>query len=458
MQGLTNNHRYVPKPKPAVFRITKNNHNILQGVADPNLRLDQKSIEMLDEWALQNAERFWIARGGPLAPRSEGGADVIIVDDPQMPSLVKIAKEQDPGRPVLFRCHIQVRADLADQEGTPTAGVWNWVWDNIKDCDAFISHPVRDFVPKNVTAEKVGYLPATTDWLDGLNKHLDDWDAQYYMHEFEMSCIDKGANRLAYPARPYITQLARFDPAKGIDDVLASYAVLRRKYMKNKPLDEVPQLVIAGHGAIDDPDATIIFDRTEKQLNELYADIKADVIVMRVGPVDQLLNVLMANAHVALQLSTREGFEVKVSEALHHGVPIIATRRGGIPLQVEHGKSGYLVDVGAHDTVAQHIHHLFTDRDAYAHMSSYAASHVSDEVSTVGNALSWLFLADELANGARRIEPNSRWINDMARRRRGFRIGVRIRRRRLSVIARRWICRTRRIGVGRAVWRRVVLK
>ncbi|KAJ4992985.1 glycosyl transferase group 1 [Stagonosporopsis vannaccii] len=411
---------YVPKPKPAVFRITKNNHNILQGVEKTGLRLDEKSIQTLDEWARQNADRYWIAKGGPLAPRSEGGADVVIVDDPQMPSLVKIAKEQDPTRPVLFRSHIQVRADLADQEDTPTAGVWNWVWNNVKECDAFISHPVREFVPRNVTIEKVGYLPATTDWLDGLNKHLDEWDTQYYMHEFEMACVDKGANLLAFPKRKYITQIARFDPAKGIPDVLASYAVLRREYMKDKPIEEVPQLVIAGHGAIDDPDATGIFDETEEQLNELYADIKDDVIVMRIGPVDQLLNVLMANAHVALQLSTREGFEVKVSEALHHGVPVIATRRGGIPLQVEHGKSGFLVDVGEHDAVANYLNHLFTDDKAYTRMADYAANHVSDEVSTVGNALAWLYLADELANGQKKVEPNSRWINDMAREKAGF--------------------------------------
>lgn len=412
--------RYVPKPKPAVFRITKNNHNILQGVAKPDLRLHQESIDILDEWARQNAECLWIAKSGPLAPRSSGGADVIIVDDPQMPSLVKIAKEQDSSRPVLFRSHIQVRADLADQDGTPTSEVWKWVWNHIQDCDAFISHPVRDFVPKNVPIDKVGYLPATTDWLDGLNKELDIWDTQYYMHEVNTACLGNGANRLAFNERPYIVQIARFDPAKGIPDVLASYATLRRNYMANSDLKETPQLVIAGHGAIDDPDATDIFNQTEDALSELYSDIATDIIVMRVCPIDQLLNVLMANAHVALQLSTREGFEVKVSEALHHGVPIIATNRGGIPLQVEHGKSGFIVDVGEHDKVANYLHHLLTDKAAYDTMSTYAAQHVSDEVSTVGNALSWLYLADELANGARQIKPNSRWINDMAREKAGY--------------------------------------
>ncbi|KAF2128446.1 glycosyltransferase family 4 protein [Dothidotthia symphoricarpi CBS 119687] len=409
---------YVPKPKPEVFRITKNNHNILQGVAEPDLRLDDKSIRVLDNWCEQNAERYWNAPNCPLAPRSEGGADVIVVDDPQMPSLVKIAKRNDPERPVVFRSHIQVRADLANQADTPTAEVWNWVWDNVKDCDVFVSHPVREFVPGNVTSEKVGYLPATTDWLDGLNKKLAHFDTEYYMHQFRAECFKMGMATLQ-PNRPYIVQIARFDPAKGIPDVLASYAELRREYMKDTNIESIPQLVIAGHGAIDDPDATSIYNETTTAIKNTYPEFIDDIVVMRLGPSDQLLNVLMANAHVALQLSTREGFEVKVSEALHMGIPIIATRRGGIPLQVADGKSGYLVDAGDYKMVAYWLHHLFTDSVDHRNMSHYAKHHVSDEVSTVGNALAWLYLADTLAKGEK-VEPDSKWLNDMAREKAGF--------------------------------------
>ncbi|PSN71111.1 putative trehalose synthase (Ccg-9) [Corynespora cassiicola Philippines] len=405
---------YVPKPKPEVFRITKNNHNILQGVADPNLRLTSDQINVLNKWCKQNADRFWTPEGGALAPRSQKGADVIIVDDPQMPGLVKIAKEQDPDRPVIFRSHIQVRGDLADQKGSPTSEVWNWVWNNVKDADVFISHPVRDFVPGTVNFNRVGYMPATTDWLDGLNKTLSNWDAQYYMHEFETECFKQRMNQLSFPERQYIVQIARFDPAKGIPDVLAAYAELRRTYMKDAPVGDIPQLVVAGHGAIDDPDATIIYDQTLDLLQKQYSDIQKDVVVMRLGPTDQLLNAVMSMSLVALQLSTREGFEVKVSEALHKGIPIIATRAGGIPLQVEHGKSGFLVEPGDYKAVAKHLYHLITNQEAYEEMCTYAANHVSDEVSTVGNALAWLYLADALSKG-RKIEPNSKWINDMAR-------------------------------------------
>ncbi len=67
--------RYVPNPSPSVFRTTKNNHNILQGVAHPDLRLTDEAKENFDSWILKNGLR-WTAEGGPLAP---GGVDVAFI-------------------------------------------------------------------------------------------------------------------------------------------------------------------------------------------------------------------------------------------------------------------------------------------------------------------------------------------------------------------------------------------
>jgi glycosyltransferase involved in cell wall biosynthesis len=126
----------------------------------------------------------------------------------------------------------------------------------------------------------------------------------------------------------------------------------------------------------------------------------------------------MANAKIALQLSSREGFEVKVSEALHAGIPIVACRTGGIPLQIVHGKSGFLCEVGDNAAVAGHLADLFTDADLYKKMSEYAAAHVSDEVGTVGNAAAWLYLAAMYSRGEK-IKPNGQWISDMLRKETG---------------------------------------
>jgi alpha,alpha-trehalose phosphorylase (configuration-retaining) len=102
------------------------------------------------------------------------------------------------------------------------------------------------------------------------------------------------------------------------------------------------------------------------------------------------------------------------AEVVSQGKPIIATLAGGIPLQVEHGKSGYLVPRGDHQAVAQHLYDLVTDKELYARMSEYARAHVSDEVHTVGNALSWMYMASKVAGG-KELRPNQRWVNDMAR-------------------------------------------
>jgi len=58
-----------------VFRTTKNNHNILQGVASPDLRLTQEQMDAFDAWILKNGLR-WTAPGGPLAP---GGVDIAFI-------------------------------------------------------------------------------------------------------------------------------------------------------------------------------------------------------------------------------------------------------------------------------------------------------------------------------------------------------------------------------------------
>lgn len=414
-------HWYIPSPSPAVFRTTKNNHNILQGVADPSLRLTQAQQDQFTQWITYNAERYWLSEGGPLAA---GGADVIFIDDPQMPGLIPLIKKARPNVPVLYRSHIEVRGDLVGVEGSPQAEVWQYLWDRIQQADMFISHPVSTFIPSVVPEEKVALLPATTDWLDGLSKHLNDWDIQYYMGLFRTACSELRMSKLHWPAREYICQVARFDPAKGIPLVIDSFVKLRRRLDQKYPAAQTPQLLICGHGAIDDPDATIIYSEILELLETPeYSHYASDIIVMRIPPSDQILNALMSSAKICLQLSLREGFEVKVSEALHKGKPVIATRRGGIPLQIIDGVSGYLVDLdetdpngrsNCTDQVAKHLWNLWTKPELYKDMCDKASKSVSDEVGTWGNAAAWMYLAAKFGTGDW-LKPNKAWVNDLMR-------------------------------------------
>lgn len=51
-------------------------------------------------------------------------------------------------------------------------------------------------------------------------------------------------NPLLYPARDYICQVARFDPSKGIPDVIESYRKLRARLEQELPDENPPQLLM----------------------------------------------------------------------------------------------------------------------------------------------------------------------------------------------------------------------
>jgi len=61
-------------------------------------------------------------------------------------------------------------------------------------------------------------------------------------------------------------------------------------------------------------------------------------------------------------LPTRhEPFGVAFVEALHHELPIVGTRIGAVPDLIEHGKNGFLVEVGDVDGLAAHLAQLLDD-------------------------------------------------------------------------------------------------
>ncbi|KAG0635563.1 hypothetical protein HOY80DRAFT_1093012 [Tuber brumale] len=402
---------YIPEADPEAFRIRKTDRNILQGVTDLEARFGAERKAVLDKWIRKNAERYWLSPGGPL---TRGGADVVIIDDPQMAALIPLIKKARPEVKIIYRSHIEIRKDLVAIPGSPQEQVWRWIWDYVKEADVFISHPVDKFVPDQVPSTMVGLMPACTDWLDGLNKPLEEWDLIFCHHNLHNLCDELEMNHLLYPEREYITQIGGFDRSKGIPDVIESYSKLCALIMRDAPESVPPQLLICGYGALDDQDAEIVYNETVELLRQSkYAAIAKDVIVVRIWPSDQMLNAMITSAKIVMQLSLREGFEVKVSEALYHGKPVVATRTGGIPLQIEHAKSGFLVDVGDTDSVANHLFDLYTNDDLYTRMSNHAKASVSDEVGTVGNAACWLYLAAKLARGEG-FTPDTRWIMDMA--------------------------------------------
>lgn len=376
---------HVPKPNPHVFRITKNNHNILQGVAPDNVRLTNDDIRCYEDWVKSNCERFWA--NGPFE-----WSDVIILDDPQVAGYVPYIKKVNKNASIIYRSHIEIRSDLIEKQDQQKE-LWVYLNKFISQCDLFISHPISSFIPKDVKPQ-VLLLPASTDRLDGLNKPLSDRHCAFWIDMFNVCSQNQCGNQLMYPDRPYIIQVARFDPSKGIDDVLQSYLLFREKASSNFSVDKIPQLVICGHGSIDDPDGTQIFNNLIAALKKpSFKEIKRDICVVRVPPEDRILNALMRCSSVALQLSHREGFEVKLTEAMLMWKPVIVYRTGGLPLQLPPHYPFIVEKVGATQQVAEYLYTLFSCNDTYKNTSKLVREFaLREEYFNVYQCVNWLWL------------------------------------------------------------------
>lgn len=379
-------HWYVLIPQKDIFDITKTKlHNILQAVAGDDLYLTQEEIELFNNWTMENYHK--------LKPALKD-ADIVVIDDPQPSGLISLIKRLNPTAKIIYRSHIQIESKLADKPGTPQHKTWQFIWDNIKDSDLFVSHPIRDFIPKSMPLSKVVMMPAATDPLDGLNKPLTYPQQDYYLKVFNRMLLESGQTILDLK-RDYIIQIARFDPSKGIPDVLNAYKILVKKlHHMDKP---TPQLIITGNGSIDDPDGKPILQMTENMSHSpQFQDLANDIKILRLPHMDQLLNSLLRRSKIALQLSYKEGYEVKVTEALMKGKPVVAYKAGGIPLQIQHKKTGFLAEVGDINQVANYLFELLTKPLLYKRMSQDAAKLFTKDALLIQNAINWLYLSSTL--------------------------------------------------------------
>jgi hypothetical protein len=65
---------------------------------------------------------------------------------------------------------------------------------------------------------------------------------------------------------------------------------------------------------VDDPDATVVLHELQDTIGgDKFESIRNDIYALRAPPDDRLLDALMRGADLACQVSTREGFEIKVS-------------------------------------------------------------------------------------------------------------------------------------------------
>ena len=340
-------HWQVISGQEEFFNVTKLMHNSLQG--DPQEISDQQ-WEVFEAYNLMNARTL------------EGDWDVIIIHDPQPAAMKRDAGER--GRRWIWRCHI----DLS----TPNPSTIERLIPLISGYDATVWH-MDQYVPAGLDGGVRRICPPAIDPLSPKNMALSPEDAAFVCEQFG---IDTD--------RPLICQVSRFDPWKDPIGVIDAYRVVT---------ESVPdvQLALVGSMATDDPEGWEFFQKTFQHA-EGDPDIKILNNLNNVGAIE--VNAFQSQADVCMQKSLREGFGLTVTEAQWKGKPTIGGNVGGIPLQIEDGATGFLVD--SPEAAARRSIELLEDPELAKRLGRGGKEHAREHFLTPRLLRDWLDLFTEL--------------------------------------------------------------
>ena len=295
------------------FQCTKAFHNILQG--NGNTLPNSTFLQIYEETNARNSERLKTILQE---------ADFVLIHDPQ--PLPLIAHFPNRKGKWIWRCHI-------DTSSAPRS-IWKYLSPFIEKYDASIfsldnfDHSFR---------HPVHIIPPSIDPLSEKNIELDAEEIQGVLKQFNIDV-----------KRPIVLQVSRFDTFKDPKGVIIAFQLAKKHYPGL-------QLVLAGGGATDDPEAGMV-------LNDIQNMAKGDpdIHLLNLAPdAHRIINALQRGATIILQKSIKEGFGLTVTEALWKTKPVIGGNTGGIRIQLINHYTGLLVNTP--EGAANRIRYLLQD-------------------------------------------------------------------------------------------------
>ena len=275
------------------FDFTKKTHNALQGNKE---KYTKEMWEYYYEVNKRNSRNLDL------------NANAVLIHDPQPAPLIEFKRKSSKSI-WMWRCHIDI--------SKPMASVWSNLKKYVVKYDTAI-FSVSQFV-KSLPVDEYIVTPSI-DPLSDKNRELTE------------SEINEVGNRLNIPRdRPILLQVSRFDRFKDPIGVINSYKIVK-KY--NDCI-----LILVGSPADDDPEGEAIMNEVKA-----YAGNDPDIHILLLPPDNHKeINALQRMSDVILQKSIKEGFGLTVSEAMWKEKPVIGGAVGGIPLQIVHGVTGFVV-------------------------------------------------------------------------------------------------------------------
>ena len=381
--GITNRWLVIDTDDEFI-EVTKKIHNRLHGARDDGeLGADDKQIY----------ERT-IAREADELTTLISPGDVVMLHDPQVAGLTSPAKEL--GATVFWRSHIG-----ADEPDDVVRGAWTFLRPNVEHADGIIfsreAH-VWDDLPR----ERVAIIPPCVDAFSAKNKDLTDEEVVEYLTATgflagtagDVPIMLKPRRRTGEPIDPdcsVVTQVGRWDRLKDPVGVIQGFA-------EHVAPHTDAHLLLSGPLADqvdDDPEGAEVMQEVLAVAEALSGDVAPRVHVVDI-PLDDgdesalLVNAIQRHADVVVQKSLAEGFGLTVAEAMWKARPVVASRVGGIQDQIEHDRTGLLVeDPSDLAAFGKAVTDLLTDRERAEKLGENARGSVRDRFLVPAHLLAW---------------------------------------------------------------------
>lgn len=277
----------VLQEDPDFLSVTRKMQNALQGGA---INLSSRKKQIYEDCVHENAVRNRIEH------------DFVVVHDPRPLPMIDHYRKRGPW---IWSCHL----DLTN----PNKELWQYLKIFIDKYDAVVFSS-REYM--QVLKVPVVFIMPAIDPFSILNRKMSEEEKEERLQHYGIPTD-----------LPLIVQISRFEVWKDPEGVIEAFNIARKSVECT--------LVLLGDVAADDPEGTKVY--------ESLLGLQEERIMILSVQDTALVNALQSRAAVVLQNSIREGFAMRVAEAMWKGTPVIGRNVEGIRCQIDDGKTGFLV-------------------------------------------------------------------------------------------------------------------
>lgn len=210
-------------------------------------------------------------------------------------------------------------------------------------------------VSERITAVSGALARKTVETFGGMDQDIEvipnfvDTKVYFPMEGLGKRCREHFARH----GEKILAHISNFREIKRVVDVVNIFALVERVIPS--------RLLLVGDG----PEMS----RVEREVVKLGLEEKVTFL----GKQESVQEILQM-VDIFILPSEQESFGLVALEAMACGVPVVASRVGGLPEVVQHGKTGYLADVGDIQGMSEGVLKLLTDRVRYKAFSEAAVT------------------------------------------------------------------------------------